>query len=82
MNKKLLKQIITSAGGYTGLATSLGIHRTAVHQWRQIPATRCIEIETLTDEKFTRYHMRPDVFGDPTDAYIHLVSIDLTWRPE
>lgn len=56
-----VKAAIAHFGTQTALAATLGIERSAVSQWKQIPATRVLEIEELTG--ISRHVLRPDVFG-------------------
>ena len=46
----------------SGLATSLGISRGAVSQWKTngVPACRCLAIESLTGGAVTRKELRPN----------------------
>lgn len=52
----------------TALAKALGIERSAISQWKHVPIwpkNRVLQIEELSDNKVTRFEMRPDVFGNP-----------------
>lgn len=31
--------------------------------WRRIPAKYVLQLEAMTERKFTRYEMRPDIYG-------------------
>lgn len=46
----------------TALAEALGIERSAVSQWRQVPSKRVLEIETKSGGKVSRHDMRPDLY--------------------
>lgn len=54
------------------VAVALGVTEVAVRHWcngtRQVSGERCIELETFTGGAVTRYALRPDVFGDLSDA--------------
>jgi DNA-binding transcriptional regulator YdaS (Cro superfamily) len=60
-----VKAAIKSFGTQTALADALGIERSAISQWKQVPATRVLEIEEKTGGTVSRHEMRPDVFGPP-----------------
>lgn len=51
-------------------ARALGLKSPTVHQWldgsRAVPAGQCLKIEQVTGGKVSRYDLRPDVFGEPT----------------
>jgi DNA-binding transcriptional regulator YdaS (Cro superfamily) len=66
--KSLIERVKTEFGGAVGLATKLSatnpqrpITSQAISQWKQVPAGRVLEIETLTG--ISRHDLRPDVFG-------------------
>lgn len=40
------------------------LSKQAVTRWKSIPAEHCRAIEAATSGRFTRYSLRPDVFGD------------------
>lgn len=56
------------AGSQQVLAGRIGVTQAFISQWvtgrRPVPAERCVAVERATDEKVTRYELRPDVFGD------------------
>jgi len=67
MTKKLKKQILDHFGGYQGLATAISnkygdISRQAVAQWEIVPVRRAYEIEYLSNGKFKKEKLRPDIF--------------------
>ena len=47
-------------GGLTRLARALGLTRSAVHQWKQVPAHRLVEVERITG--IPREALRPDLY--------------------
>lgn len=57
----VMKVIIQRAGSVSELAAALGISDSAVSQWREVPAERVLEIESITG--VSRHIQRPDVFG-------------------
>lgn len=57
------EKAIKLAGGLTPVAKYFGVTPQAIYKWEVIPATRCIQMETLLEGRMTRYEMRPDVFG-------------------
>ena len=48
------QKAITLAGSQSELARLLGIHRTAVHQWKKIPQGRVYQLMVLRPEWFTK----------------------------
>jgi len=61
-----LEQVIEILGSQEALASNLKIRSPSISEWRKrgrVPAERCLEIERLTDNRVTRYELRPDVFG-------------------
>lgn len=58
----------SSFGSYAAIGALVGQTREAVRKWKVVPAEFCRVIEKHTGGDFTRYDMRPDVFGaDATD---------------
>lgn len=51
---------VEAAGGASRLAEKLGVTRSAVSQWREIPAERVHEVESLTG--VPRSELRPDLY--------------------
>jgi biotin operon repressor len=47
------QQAIKLAGSQSELARLLGIHRTAVHQWKEIPKGRLYQLMVLRPEWFS-----------------------------
>lgn len=46
----------------TALADALGIERSAVSQWKRVPAERVLTIEEKSQGAVTRHEMRPDLY--------------------
>ena len=59
----VIPRVIKQAGGAKKLATSLGISRQAVEQWRVVPPERVLSVERITG--ISRHELRPDIFGPP-----------------
>lgn len=59
------KKHIEYLGGASAVGCLLGITSQAVSQWRVIPVARALQLEKLTENKVSRYDMRPDIFGQP-----------------
>lgn len=57
----VIPRVIKQAGGAKKLATSLGISRQAVEQWRLVPPERVLLVESITG--ISRYELRPDIYG-------------------
>lgn len=65
-----LDQVIEILGSQEALASNLKIRSPSISEWRKrgrVPAERCLEIERLTENRVTRYDLRPDVFGKPQE---------------
>lgn len=60
-HETILRDLFRVCGPST-LAMQLNISKQAVHQWRQVPATRARDIEGITG--IPREELRPDVYGD------------------
>lgn len=61
-----IERAIEIAGGPSALASLLETSPNVVGNWRlrkQVPADRCIAIESATEGRVTRHDLRPDVFG-------------------
>jgi len=56
---------VHNPGAMTRLAARLGISVQAVSAWRQVPAARCLEVESVTG--ISRHVLRPDIYGPPQD---------------
>ena len=72
MKKISAKEIIRACGGPVAVSNKIAspkrkgndretISSQAISQWKFIPPQYCILLESLCD--YTRYQMRPDVFG-------------------
>lgn len=66
MNAKPLDRAIAVAGSRYRLAKLIGVKPPSVYDWDEAPADRCIAIEAATG--VSRYHLRPDVFGEVPDC--------------
>lgn len=66
MDNEIIKMVAGKAGGMVALAEQLRITRSAIHQWKQVPANRVLEVERITG--VSRYALRPDIFGKPPKA--------------
>jgi DNA-binding transcriptional regulator YdaS (Cro superfamily) len=62
MHDEALTRAIRAVGGRAKLASSLGISREAVWQWRRVPAERVLQVEMATDGQVTRHELRPDIY--------------------
>ena len=61
------KTLIKIFGSQSELARKLEISPQAVQLWiknERIPAHRCLELERLSQNRVTRYELRPDIFGE------------------
>ncbi len=56
-----LDAAIKAAGTIAELARHLGVTRSAICQWKRVPADRVLEVEALTG--ISRHLLRDDVFG-------------------
>lgn len=65
MTNTAINAAVEIYGSQKELAIYLGVVPMAITQWKQrgVPPERCIDIETATDGKVTRYDLRPDIFG-------------------
>lgn len=66
-----VNELIEHFGGLQRTAEAFGIRAPSVHEWRErdaIPVARCLDAERLTEGKFTRFDLRPDVFGPAPGA--------------
>jgi transcriptional regulator with XRE-family HTH domain len=53
----------------TALARRLGVTRSAINQWEEVPPRHVLELESLSG--VPRYEMRPDIYGAPPSAADH-----------
>ncbi len=51
---------VEAVGGVTRLSEKLGITRSAVSQWQEVPVERVLEVEKLTG--VPRHELRPDIY--------------------
>ncbi len=56
-----LAKAIKAAGNASKLARELGITRSAIYQWHEIPLARVPDVERVTG--VSRHKLRPDFFG-------------------
>ena len=63
-----LQKAIEAAGGGTALAAGLGIHKSAVTHWEQVPADRVLAVVELCGWVVTPHQLRPDIYPNPTDG--------------
>lgn len=53
-------------GSIAELARACDVSKQAASKWTRLPAEHCLAVERRTEARFTRYQLRPDVFGaDP-----------------
>lgn len=63
--------LIEHLGGVTRTAEAFGVRPPSVCEWHdrgQLPVGRCWPAEKLTGGKFTRYQLRPDLFGPAPES--------------
>jgi DNA-binding transcriptional regulator YdaS (Cro superfamily) len=58
--KAIVKQAIKAFGSKAKTARALGVTRSAISQWRNIPVNRVIDIEKITG--IPRAELRPDIY--------------------
>lgn len=64
-----VEQLVAHLGGPSATATRFGIKQPSVSEWlarKRLPVSpinRVLEAERLTEGKFTRYMLRPDIYG-------------------
>ena len=46
------------------IAAGLGLHNSAVYQWRRVPASRVLDVERITG--ISRHELRPDLYPRDT----------------
>ena len=65
-----LDQVIEHFGGRKSFAETLKVTTQAVFKWRKtkLPSGRAIQIEELSDGKFTAAQLRPDLLGEDSNA--------------
>lgn len=55
-----IKLAASRVGGMVQLSSALGLTRTAVYQWKKVPAERVLDVERLTG--VPREILRPDLY--------------------
>jgi DNA-binding transcriptional regulator YdaS (Cro superfamily) len=50
-------------GSIAALGRACCVSKQAASKWNKVPAEYCLAVEAATDGRFTRYQLRPDVFG-------------------
>lgn len=55
-------------GSIAELARVCNVSKQAASKWNRLPAEHCIAVEVATEGRFTRYQLRPDVFGPAPDS--------------
>lgn len=75
MNTHIEHPILVAAkhfGSQRAFADELDVHPSMISQIangrRRVPATMCRRIERLTGGAVTCHDLRPDIFGEPTQA--------------
>lgn len=58
------RPFVEAAGGSAIVARACGVTRQSTHNWRVIPDKWVLVVEELLGGKYTRYDMRPDIFGE------------------
>jgi len=62
-----IEKAIAIVGSQKALAEKIGVSQQAVGKWvasGEVPLKRLAAIERATDNKVTRYDLRPDFFGE------------------
>jgi Putative antitoxin of bacterial toxin-antitoxin system, YdaS/YdaT len=59
-------QILKAGGHMPKTARGLGITRSAVHQWRQVPGDHLVAVEQITG--IPREQLRPDLYRKPSSS--------------
>lgn len=71
MSKRHLQRAVKIAGGQTALANAIGVQQAHVWNWlnrdRTLPAEHVRAIEKATGGQVTRFDLRPDIFGEPSN---------------
>jgi pyruvate,orthophosphate dikinase len=62
MRDEALDRAINEAGGVAALARAINVTSQAVSQWDRVPAERVLAVETATQGKVSRHHLRPDLY--------------------
>lgn len=68
----IAKAIDHIPGGVATLAERLNVSTNFIYQMRRgvrpVPAHHCLEVEKACGAVVSRYDLRPDVFGEPSEA--------------
>ena len=64
----IVDRVVRLAGGPARVGDRLGISSQAISQWKRIPAEYVLKLEDLTEHKFSRHEMRPDIFGPERES--------------
>jgi DNA-binding transcriptional regulator YdaS (Cro superfamily) len=67
----MIEELIEHFGGVTRTAEAFGVRPPSVCEWRergQLPVGRCLDAERLSRGAFTRYQLRPDLFGPAPES--------------
>lgn len=54
---------VKAAGGAAKLSRAIEVTRSAVSQWRRVPAERVLKVEEVTG--VPRHELRPDIYPPP-----------------
>lgn len=63
-----VRKLIGLAGGMRSLAIKIGVRPSSISGWIRVPTARVLEIERIFEGQITRHEMRPDLFGETTNA--------------
>src|SRR5437879_13843737 len=75
-----LDEAIRVAGGIGALARKLGISQPSVSNWSRVPAERVVSVEAATG--ISRAALRPDLYGEATDASSATDEVDVARAQE
>ena len=75
-----MQKIFSHFKSKSALARQLGIEPQAVQKWKRMPVKRAVQIERLTNGKFRRAQMRPDIFGQEPEIEEHLAGDSVGWE--
>lgn len=50
-------------GSLAAIARVCGYTREGVRKWKRVPGEFCLRIEAATEGRWTRYRLRPDIYG-------------------
>jgi DNA-binding transcriptional regulator YdaS (Cro superfamily) len=64
--KQACDEAVKIAGGASTLGPALGITRSAVSMWKNVPYDKVLDVERLTG--VSRHRLRPDLYGPPPAA--------------